>query len=327
MIISLTGFMGCGKSRVGKSLAMMLHCPFVDLDAFIEEREGRKIPDIFGTDGETGFRRIEKLALGKIVEAGHPDMPGAENLLILSLGGGTLTTPQCAGLVKDRTVCIYLKASVETLVHNLENDFEGRPMLNPAGADTGKLRARIEQLMKQREQTYEDTARYIIDTDGKESDEVASEVAGLLKGAVSQHGNPTAVRRQKTVRDPLRKKEVSLTPEEAVRQWCINELLHGQMKIPMHMMMSETGFRLGDKQFRADILVYDRQARPLAVVECKRPEVRLDRNVLEQAIRYNMVLSVKYIIITNGTRTVIFRKGPEGYRAEQTAPQYEEMLK
>lgn len=118
-----------------------------------------------------------------------------------------------------------------------------------------------------------------------------------------------------------------MTPEEAVRQWCISELLHGQMKIPVHMMMSETGFKLGGKQFRADILVYDREAKPLAVVECKRPETSLDRKVLEQAVRYNMVLSVKYIIITNGTRTVIFRKGPGGYMPEQSAPDYEEMLK
>ena len=57
--------------------------------------------------------------------------------------------------------------------------------------------------------------------------------------------------------DPLRKKEVALTPEERVRQWCIG-VLKEQMKVPEHMMMSEAGFKLGEKQFRADILVYDR---------------------------------------------------------------------
>ena len=125
--------------------------------------------------------------------------------------------------------------------------------------------------------------------------------------------------------DPLRKKEVALTPEERVRQWCIG-VLRDKMGVPVHMMMSEAGFKLGDKQFRADILVYDRQARPLMVVECKRPEVELSQEVLDQAIRYNMVLNVKYIIITNGTKTFICRRGDAGYKFIDTVPDYEQML-
>ena len=69
---------------------------------------------------------------------------------------------------------------------------------------------------------------------------------------------------RKVIWDPLRKKEVALTPEEKVRQWCIG-VLSQQCKVPLHMMMSETGFKLGEKQFRADLVVYDRQARPVAV--------------------------------------------------------------
>ena len=110
-----------------------------------------------------------------------------------------------------------------------------------------------------------------------------------------------------TVWDPLRKKEVALTPEERVRQWCIG-VLNKDFGVPLHMMMSEAGFRLGDKQFRADILVYDRSAKPLLVVECKRPEVELTGDVLDQAIRYNMVLNVKYLIITNGIRTYMYAR-------------------
>ena len=125
--------------------------------------------------------------------------------------------------------------------------------------------------------------------------------------------------------DPLRKKEVALTPEERVRQWCIG-VLKEQMKVPEHMMMSEAGFKLGEKQFRADILVYDRQARPLVVVECKRPEVEMTQEVLDQAIRYNMVLDVKYMIITNGTKTFICQKGEGGYRFISEVPDYEQML-
>ena len=130
---------------------------------------------------------------------------------------------------------------------------------------------------------------------------------------------------RQTIWDPLRKKEVTLTPEERVRQWCIGVLAQ-QMEIPLHMMMSEAGFRLGDKQFRADILVYDRSAQPLMVVECKRPEVELTEEVLDQAVRYNMVLNVKYIIITNGTKTFICRRGDAGYKFIDTVPDYEQML-
>ena len=129
----------------------------------------------------------------------------------------------------------------------------------------------------------------------------------------------------RTIWDPLRKKEVALTPEEQVRQWCIR-VLAGQMQVPMHMMMSEVGFRLGGKQLRADILIYDRSAKPLAVVECKRPEVAITQEVLDQAIRYNIVLDVRYMIITNGTRTFICRRQGDGFEFINTVPTYNEMI-
>ena len=133
----------------------------------------------------------------------------------------------------------------------------------------------------------------------------------------------------RTIWDPLRKKEVALTPEERVRQWCIGVLNSG-MGVPHHMMMSEAGFKLGGKQFRADILIYDRSAQPLAVVECKRPEVELTAEVMDQAIRYNMVLNVKFIMITNGTRTYVCQRiekdGTYTYEFLNKVPTYNEML-
>ena len=130
-----------------------------------------------------------------------------------------------------------------------------------------------------------------------------------------------------TIWDPLRKKNVALTPEERVRQWCIG-VLADHYKVPMHLMMSEAGFKLGSKQFRADIIVYDRKAQPLMIVECKRPEVVLDKEVLDQAIRYNMVLNVKYILITNGTRTYICqRSDADGrYVFIDKVPEFNEMI-
>lgn len=127
-----------------------------------------------------------------------------------------------------------------------------------------------------------------------------------------------------TIWDPLRKKNVALTPEEKVRQWFIG-VLASHMEVPLHMMMSETGFRLGDKLFRADILVYDRKAAPLIFVECKRPETELSEEVLDQVVRYNMVLGVRFIVITNGLKTYILEKKDGGYGFTGSIPKYNEI--
>ena len=125
--------------------------------------------------------------------------------------------------------------------------------------------------------------------------------------------------------DPLRKKSVRNTPEEAVRQWFIS-VLHEGMGVPEHMMGSEVAFRHGAKDYRADILVYDRSARPVMIVECKRPEVELDQDVVDQAIRYNNELDVKYVAITNGPKTFMFKRVMGGWEFCKKAPTWEEML-
>ena len=125
--------------------------------------------------------------------------------------------------------------------------------------------------------------------------------------------------------DPLRRKEVAATPEERVRQWFIIQL-RDAFGVPEHMMMSEVGFRFGAKNWRADIVVYDRAAAPLAVVECKRPDVALDARVLEQAMRYNSVLGVRFLFVTNGKMTYLYRLEGETFVPCETVPSYEEML-
>ncbi len=125
--------------------------------------------------------------------------------------------------------------------------------------------------------------------------------------------------------DPLRKKNVTATPEEQVRQWFILQL-RDVFKVPLHMMMSETSFRYGDKQYRADIVVYDRDGQPLLVVECKRPSVELGAGVTEQAMRYNSVLSVKYMVLTNGKKTYLYKMENGAFVPCTKAPVYEEML-
>ncbi len=125
--------------------------------------------------------------------------------------------------------------------------------------------------------------------------------------------------------DCLRRKEVPSTPEEEVRQWFIGQL-HSCAGVPLHMMMSEVSFKYGKKPYRADIVVYDRSCAPLAVVECKRPGVSIDSEVMLQALRYDMVLGVDWIIVTNGHSTYVFRKNGDRYNSFGSVPTYEKML-
>ena len=127
--------------------------------------------------------------------------------------------------------------------------------------------------------------------------------------------------------DPLRKKMVPLTPEEKVRQWFIG-VLRDTLKVPVHMMMSEVSMRFGEKPFRADILVYGRDTSPLMVVECKREDVEMSREVLEQALKYNLLLGARFIVITNGSKTFGFKStGDEDNPFEQlkSFPDWEAM--
>lgn len=99
--------------------------------------------------------------------------------------------------------------------------------------------------------------------------------------------------------DRLRKKWVVLTPEEWVRQNFIQFLLISQ-DIPPSLIAVERAFKVGDLSKRFDILVFDREARPWLLVECKSMEVPLDDKALSQILRYYSSLPVPYFVITNG---------------------------
>ncbi len=136
------------------------------------------------------------------------------------------------------------------------------------------------------------------------------------------------MRVKETIFDPLRKKDVPLTPEEEVRQWFIG-VLRDNMDVPVHMMMSEVPMKVatpsGIKPYRADIVVYSREAAPLMVVECKRPSVVLSRETALQALRYASLMEVDWIAITNGPVTFAFRKEDGVFKAVDTLPKYLEM--
>lgn len=129
-----------------------------------------------------------------------------------------------------------------------------------------------------------------------------------------------------TIIDPLRKKEIALTEEEKVRQWFISILIEG-CKVPAHMMMSEVELKYGieRKIYRADIVVYRKDTAPVAIVECKRPDVELTEEVLEQALRYSMVLPAKYFILTNGKKTMAAKKENGRIAMINELPDYSEL--
>ena len=199
MTITLTGFMGCGKSSVGRYLSELLCCPFTDLDEAICQKAGNSIPEIFTSEGEAGFRTLEAEVLQSILTPSGAEStekqsltsqamgpspcgqmastasPSSLYLMIVALGGGTVMTPECAELVKEKTTCIYLKASIETLIRHLETEASGRPMLQG-----DSLRSRIEELMSIRSETYETTAHITIETDGKSIEAIAEEIFHIL---------------------------------------------------------------------------------------------------------------------------------------------------
>ena len=158
--------MGCGKSSVGRKLSELLCCRFMDLDTEIEERYKCTVAEIFAERGEGEFRRIEKETLKDILETSvtRPQM-------ILALGGGAVMTGGSDEMVHEKTICVYLKASVTELVSRLSSETACRPLL--AKSD---LRMRILELMACRAETYERVADIIIDTDGKSVEEIAKTI-------------------------------------------------------------------------------------------------------------------------------------------------------
>ena len=139
MIISLTGFMGCGKSSVGRKLSELLCCRFMDLDDCIVEEAGCSIPEIFAQKGEPAFRKLEKEVLSHIIGMSSSSSSTPASNVILALGGGAVMTEGSEEMVHEGTMCVYLKASVETLIEHLSGETDGRPMLSQSvGSQTAK---------------------------------------------------------------------------------------------------------------------------------------------------------------------------------------------
>lgn len=109
---------------------------------------------------------------------------------------------------------------------------------------------------------------------------------------------------RREVLDPVRRRWVALTPEEEVRQETIR-MLHDGYGYPLELMQVEGAITVNGQSRRCDIVVYDGTGWPYMIVECKRPDVALTQKVCDQACRYNTVLQVPVLLLTNGRQRVV----------------------
>jgi type I site-specific restriction endonuclease len=126
--------------------------------------------------------------------------------------------------------------------------------------------------------------------------------------------------------DRIRRKFVRLTPEEWVRQNFISYLVN-EGKYPPGLIGVEVMFLLNNLKRRADILIHNRFGKPVMIVECKEPDVKVDDKVFDQIVTYNLGLKVPYIVVTNGLvhYACKLRKDQPGYEYLNVIPLYEEL--
>ncbi len=120
--------------------------------------------------------------------------------------------------------------------------------------------------------------------------------------------------------DVIRKTWLLLTGEEWVRQNFVSYLIKG-MQYPASLIALEKEIVLNDLKKRFDILVYNKSHQPWMLVECKAPEIALNENVLQQVLRYNITVPVKYLVITNGQATVGWEKEKTGLKKLEEMPE------
>lgn len=170
--IVLLGYMGSGKSAVGKKLATHTNALFIDLDAYIEEKEGKKIADIFAEKGEIYFRKLESKYLKEVLLT--------EENIVLSLGGGT---PCFAGNMEVvnlsvNTVSLYLQTSIATLAERLFPERQKRPLISHIETKE-MLTEFIGKHLFERLSFYT-LASHSISTDNKDINAIVQEIKKLL---------------------------------------------------------------------------------------------------------------------------------------------------
>ena len=160
--IVLMGFMGAGKTTIGRELARSLSCDFIDTDAQIEAEQGRKISDIFEKEGEQTFRDMETELLKHLLER--------TDCFVLSIGGGMPVREENRELLRKIGMVVYLKTSKEEIIRRVSGD-KSRPLLQG-----GSLEEKVTALMAAREDIYKETAHKEVVTDQKRIDQIMKEI-------------------------------------------------------------------------------------------------------------------------------------------------------
>ena len=160
--IILTGFMGSGKTTAGIRLSYRLRLPLLDTDKWIEKEEGRTISEIFALQGEETFRKMETSALRTLLEL--------EGEQIISTGGGLPMREENRELLKKLGTVVFLRIKPETVYDRLKGD-NTRPLLKKAGP-----MKEIRRLLELRKPVYQECADITVDVDGKDFEEIISEI-------------------------------------------------------------------------------------------------------------------------------------------------------
>jgi shikimate kinase len=169
--LALIGFMGTGKTSVGRLVAEQLHFEFLDTDELIQSRTGRTIADIFALDGEPAFRALEQQVVLEL--AGH-------KRTLVSTGGGLPTNSTNLAALKKHALVICLWASAEKVWERISHQAH-RPLLNDPDP-----RKKIQELLAVREPFYKQ-ADVLVNTDLRTMREVAQQVAHQYRFALSGH--------------------------------------------------------------------------------------------------------------------------------------------
>ena len=164
--VILIGYMGAGKSSVGRVLAKKLNWRLLDMDEEIVRREGMAVTEIFRLHGEEAFRQMETRLL--------EDLLGEEEALVISAGGGLPVRQENHLLLKRLGTVVYLQVDKDTVVRRLQGD-TSRPLL--AGEE---LEQKVERMLKERGPFYREAADLTVDVSGRTVEEIAKEIEGQL---------------------------------------------------------------------------------------------------------------------------------------------------
>lgn len=164
--IFLVGLMGAGKTTIGRRLAQVLNRDFIDSDQEIEQRAGASIPLIFEMEGEAGFRFREQTVIAELTQ--RPN-------IVLATGGGAVLSADNRRCLIAHGFVVYLAASVDELLRRTCLD-NSRPLLQ-----TADPKARLVQLMEQRDALYREVADCIISTEDQSVKQVITAILHHLE--------------------------------------------------------------------------------------------------------------------------------------------------